>query len=74
MLVFTESKITYMAMVNKYEDEADNLKHQMVKSHIQRLNAGNCTAENGTIYLSLATNYERVADHLTNIAESVLTY
>jgi phosphate:Na+ symporter len=74
LCVFTEGKVSLMAMVNKFEDEADNAKHQMARAHIQRLNSGLCTAENGAIYLSLATNFERVADHLTNIAESVLTY
>lgn len=72
--VFIEGKITYLALVNKYEDDADNAKHEMVRAHISRLNKGSCTPESGSIYLSLATNFERIADHLTNIAESVLEY
>lgn len=72
--VFEEKKLAYMAQVNKYEEEADNAKKEMSKAHIQRLNSGNCTAESGAIYLTLASNFERVADHLTNIAESVLGY
>lgn len=74
MLVFNERKLSCMAEVNKYEEDADNAKIEMSKAHIRRLNNGNCTAESGAIYLSLATNFERVADHLTNVAESVLTY
>jgi phosphate:Na+ symporter len=74
MKVFDQRQISFMAEVNKYEEEADNAKKDMSKAHIARLNSGNCSAESGAIYLSLATNFERVADHLTNIAESVLSY
>ena len=74
MKVFDNKEIKLMAFVNKYEEEADYAKKQMSTSHIQRLNNGSCSAESGAIYLSLATNFERIADHLTNIAESILTY
>lgn len=72
--VFADRDIKYMAQVNMFEEQSDNAKKEMSKAHIQRLNSGCCSAESGAIYLSLATNFERVADHLTNIAESVLTY
>jgi len=74
MLVFNNRQLSYMTQVNKFEDDADQAKRDLSNAHIARLNKGECTAESGAIYLSLASNFERVADHLTNIAESVLTY
>ena len=38
------------------------------KRHIKRLRKGKCTIELGLILSDLATNYERVADHCSNIA------
>lgn len=72
--VFRDKQIELMPQVNKFEELADSSKHKMTRAHIERLNNGTCTAESGAIYLSLASNFERVADHLINIAESVLTY
>ena len=72
--VFHDRQIELIPQVNKFEEFADSFKHQMTRAHIERLNNGTCTAESGAIYLSLASNFERVADHLLNISESVLTY
>lgn len=74
MLVFCKRQIRYIDDVNAYEEQVDAFKRDMTNSHIARLNRGECSAESGAIYLSLASNLERVADHFTNIAESVLTY
>lgn len=74
MLVFNKRQLSAMDDVNMYEEQTDKFKRNMTNAHVERLNNGECTAECGAIYLSLASNLERVADHFTNIAESVLTY
>lgn len=40
--------------------------------HIQRVQKGNCTLELGFVFNECLGNFERVADHCSNIAVSVL--
>ena len=40
-------------------------------NHINRMNSGVCSAENGTIYLDMLTILERVGDHANNVAFSI---
>lgn len=53
------------------EDRIDNLTKDMSEKHIKRLNDGICALEVGAEYLSLASDAERVADHLINLGKSV---
>ena len=40
-------------------------------NHINRMNEGICSAENGTIFLDMLTILERVGDHANNVAFSI---
>ena len=40
-------------------------------NHINRMNSGICSAENGTIFLDMLTILERVGDHANNVAFSI---
>lgn len=53
------------------EETIDMLDEKMAHNHVERLKNGECTAETGALYLSFASNAERIGDHLINIAESV---
>ena len=53
-----------------HEQNADDLKKLMGENHIERLHKGVCSPEVGSLYLSLASDCERIADHLTNIANT----
>ena len=44
------------------------LKGELKQRHIKRLQKGKCTIELGTVLSDLTMNYERVADHCSNIA------
>lgn len=74
MKTYKEATIDYIADVNYYEESVDKLKEEMSEHHIERMNNGTCTPEVGALYLSLASNAERVADHMTNIAFAVKSY
>lgn len=54
-----------------HEQNADDLKKLMGENHIERLHKGVCSPEAGSLYLSLASDCERIADHLTNVANTV---
>ena len=54
--------------VEPLEQVIDRLKRKIKNGHITRLRQGDCTMELGFILSDLLTNYERVADHCSNIA------
>ncbi|MDO5518206.1 MAG: Na/Pi cotransporter family protein [Clostridium sp.] len=54
------------------EDKIDTYQRNYRDKHIQRLYDGKCNAYAGTIFLDLVSSFERIGDHSTNIAESVL--
>ncbi len=71
---YKEIDLKYLPEANTYEEQVDSLKEIMSSHHILRLSDGTCTPETGAIYLSLASNAERVADHLINIALAIKSY
>ncbi|MBR2021270.1 MAG: Na/Pi cotransporter family protein, partial [Clostridia bacterium] len=54
--------------VEPLEQVIDRLKRKIKSGHITRLRQGDCTMELGFILSDLLTNYERIADHCSNIA------
>jgi phosphate:Na+ symporter len=54
------------------EQEIDDLEKFHRQEHINRLNCGDCSPRSGTIFIEILSNLERVADHATNVAYSVL--
>ena len=59
-------------MVLEQEEKIDDLKDRLRASHIERLNNQLCAPESGVIFLDIVSNLERVADHATNVVQSVL--
>lgn len=74
MKAFTQKDTSLLQEINKYEEMVDQCKRDMADAHIRRLSENACSPEAGAIYLSISSNLERVADHLTNIAFSIRTY
>ena len=54
------------------EDKIDTYQKSYRDKHIQRLHEGKCNAFTGAVFLDLVSSYERIGDHATNIAESVI--
>lgn len=54
------------------EEEIDETERQLQEAHVERLTRGECDAETGMIYTDVVSNIERVADHSTNIAFSIM--
>ena len=40
----------------------------MKERHIDRLQKGECTIEQGFVFTDLLTNFERISDHCSNVA------
>jgi len=54
--------------VEPLEQLIDKLKYKIKNNHIKRLRDGECTIELGFVLSDLLTNFERIADHCSNIA------
>ena len=58
--------------VEPLEEVIDRLTRELKANHVQRVQNGRCTLELGFIYNDCINNFERVADHCSNIAVAVL--
>ena len=54
------------------EELIDNLCDELKLHHVDRLQKGLCTLGQGFVFNDLLTNYERVADHCSNIAVAMI--
>ena len=59
-------------MVQKYEDEIDEMYKSLRRNHITRLNDEVCDPNSGIVFLDVINNLERIGDHSLNIAEAIL--
>ena len=58
--------------VEPLEELIDALCDEMKLHHVDRLQKGTCTLSQGFVFNDLLTNYERVADHCSNIAVAMI--
>lgn len=65
---FMDADEEHALTVEPLEEVIDELNKEIKKRHVKRLRKGKCTIELGLILSDIATNYERVADHCSNIA------
>ncbi|MGM9522015.1 MAG: Na/Pi cotransporter family protein [Oscillospiraceae bacterium] len=72
LAAFRDNDMNSAMMVEPLEQVVDNLKDQIRKNHVIRLQSGECTIELGFILTDLLTNMERVSDHCSNVAGYML--
>lgn len=70
--MFADMDSAYQSDILALENEIDAMERELQKSHIRRMAKGKCSPEAGVIFTDLITGLERVGDHATNIAFSVL--
>lgn len=58
--------------VEPLEEVIDNLVMEMKQRHIMRLRNGICSMEAGILLEDVLTNYERVSDHCSNVAITLI--
>lgn len=58
--------------IEPMEEVVDRMTKKIKKRHVKRLEKGKCTMEAGLVLNDLATNFERVADHCSNIGVCVI--
>ena len=70
---FTNQELTYekAKIINALEASVDKMEDDYRQSYVDRLNNHICTTESGILFINTSTDFERVADHATNIAWAV---
>ncbi len=68
---FVEKNFDTLKQVEQQEDEIDQIRKQLVNQHIERLNQGECNPASNGVFINLVGNIERMADHITFIAQSI---
>lgn len=70
--VFADDDTELATHVEPLEEVIDNINDEVKKKHVKRLRKGKCTIGLGFVLSDLTTNYERVADHCSNIAACLI--
>ena len=68
IMAFEHNDIEQAKSVEPLEEVIDSMRTEIRNRHVRRLRKGKCTIEMGFVLTDLITNYERVADHCSNIA------
>jgi len=53
------------------ENRIDELRMEMRKRHIKRLNEGACDVPSGLVFIDMLTSFEKIGDHSLNVAEGI---
>ncbi|MBR3971482.1 MAG: Na/Pi cotransporter family protein [Ruminococcus sp.] len=69
---FYNNKDTSIFRVEPLEEMIDLLCDELKLRHINRVQNGNCNLGQGFVFSDLVTNYERIADHCSNIAVALI--
>jgi phosphate:Na+ symporter len=67
----TESDINILSRADEIENRINDLRNDLRKSHIQRLNEGLCEVNSGLLFIDMLTAFEKIGDHAYNIAEGI---
>lgn len=69
---FVTDDLELASHVEPLEEVVDYLTDELQARHIKRLQEGACTLELGFIWMDVLTSMERIADHCSNIAVSMI--
>ena len=70
--MFSENSEEHLHDILQLEDAIDEKERELQQAHVDRLTKNECTPEAGMLFSDVVSGLERVADHATNIAFSVL--
>ncbi len=70
--MFVKSDEVHMQEVIELEELVDEKERQLQRAHVERLTRGECTPQAGMIFSDVVSGLERVSDHATNIAFSII--
>ena len=68
----TQNDLDAALRVEPLEDTIDILTERLKAQHVARLQSGQCTLSRGFVFNDCVNNFERVADHCSNIAVAII--
>ena len=68
IVTLKENKIDLVQFTSELEDEVDEMCKQLERSHIKRLEEGECSIESGKVFLDIVNHFERIADHINKVS------
>lgn len=69
---FVSNDLQLAEKIEPLEELIDNLCGELKLHHVQRLKNGLCSLNSGFVFNDLLNNYERIADHCSNIAVAMI--
>ena len=68
---FQDEDVNLAQEVIEADQEVDRMEEELRQHHIDRINTKKCYPHSGVIYLDILSNFERIGDHTTNLAERI---
>ena len=72
ILAFEQENLTMARNIEPLEQIIDELEEKLKNRHIKRLQEGACSITQGFVFVDLLANFERISDHCSNIAVSMI--
>ena len=69
---FEQNKVEYAYKTVPLEELVDIYCDEMKMNHVKRVQKGECTLHQGFIFNDLLTDFERIADHCSNVAVAII--
>ena len=69
---FISNSVEMALKIDPLEEVIDDLCDEIKSNHIERVSKQECTLEIGFVFNDLLTDYERIADHCSNVAVDIL--
>jgi len=70
--VFEEDSVEAAYRIEPLEELIDSYCEEIKMNHILRVQSGDCSLNQGFVFNDLLTDYERIADHCSNIAVAII--
>ncbi len=70
--IVENNDIVKIKQSDEIEERINSERKRLLDDHIDRMRRGECNAENNSLFVSLVGNLERVGDHLSLMAHSVV--
>ena len=69
---FAEQDVNLAKSIEPLEETIDGINMEVKRRHVRRLRKGKCTIEQGFDLSDIGTDFERIADHCSNIAVGII--
>ncbi len=66
------NKVEEAKLVLEQECHINTLRDRLKDNHVKRLERGECNVLAGVVFLDMISNFEKIGDHLNNVAQAVI--